>query len=198
MHCFLKFRLAAVAFALAAGMAVAAPGIASAAQANQQWFGYVSNGFGYWLGNPSASADGGSYSGQIHNWQAPSLCLDVPGPSFFQSGYFEPGNPAGAQVQLYNCTGNDNQGWFQLDNRDGSWSYYTVDGTTDYCLDSLAGHHYPGSPVEVYPCNGGNAQKWTIGPGGQLQSVDSPGFCADDRDFGTAPGSQIQLWYCAY
>jgi Ricin-type beta-trefoil lectin domain len=61
-----------------------------------------------------------------------------------------------------------------------------------------AAGHIPASSVEVYPCNGGNAQKSTIGPGGQLQSVDSSGFCADDTNFGTSDGSKIQLWYCVY
>jgi hypothetical protein len=182
-------------------------GIAHAAQANQEWFGP------YWsyLGYPSG---GGSYINHIHNFQAPDKCLEVPGWAFYTDYYVTivEHDASGAQVQLWTCEPQDtdhdwgrNQIWNQHDNGDGSWSYYVTGnstfgppGGTDYCLDSLGGHHYNGSPVEVFPCNYGPSQRWTIGPSGQLQSVDSPGYCADDTNWGTSDGSQIQLWQCAY
>jgi hypothetical protein len=170
---------------------------AAAGQTNQEWFGP------YWsyLGNPSG---GWHYTGHIHNYNATGLCLDVPGPAFFAQGY-EPGDPSGAQVQLWDCEpdnnwnyfANANQQWHQVDNGDGSWSYQVSEGNVAYCLDSLGGHHYNGSPVEVFRCNGGGAQRWTIGWQGQLRSVDSPGFCADAQNWGTGNGTKIQLWWCA-
>jgi hypothetical protein len=52
--------------------------------------------------------------------------------------------------------------------------------------------------VLTYECNGGTAQEWTIGPDSQLQSVDSPGKCMDDKNWGDYNGAQAQLWDCAY
>jgi hypothetical protein len=198
-----KHRWSAIVTSLAllvALIGLAPRGIAHAAQANQMWFGP------YWsyLGYPSG---GGSYVNHIHTFQAPDKCLEVPGWAFFTDYGFEyivEHDISGQQVQLWDCEPQDeqhdydrNQIWNQQDNGDGSWSFYLT-GSTNYCLDSLGGHHYNGSLVEVYPCNGDNAQKWTIGPSGQLQSVGSPGYCADDTNWGTGNGSQIQLWQCAY
>jgi hypothetical protein len=49
---------------------------AHAAQASQQWLGVT----GSFLGN---SSGGGSYIDHIHNLEAPSKCLDVPGSNFY-------------------------------------------------------------------------------------------------------------------
>ena len=193
-------RSAAVmaAVSLAGGVVAAAlPGVASATQANQAWAGtYAGNGYWNYLGNPSG---GGSFVGPIHNFNAGSgMCLDVPGYNFDNS--LDPLFPNGTQVELYSCNGGANQDWHQQDNGDGSWTYKVYDSaaglTSPYCLDSLGGHHYDGLPVEIYVCNGDNAQRWTIGPGGELQSVDSPGFCADATNWGTTDGTPIQLWQC--
>jgi len=187
------------AVGLAGGVVAACPGVASATQANQAWAGTQnSNGIWNYLGNTSG---GGGFRGQIRNFHAGSgMCLSVP-----DSAFNPPfGVPSGAQVELDGCQNDANhadtsQDWIQSDNGDGSWSYsilLTSDLVQDECLDSLAGHHYDGSPVEVWPCNGDSAQKWTIGPGGELQSVDAPGFCADATNWGTTNGTPIQLWRC--
>jgi len=177
------------ALGLAGGVLAACPGIASAAHANQAWAGSQnSNGVWNYLGNTSGA---GAFEGQIRNFNAGSgMCLDVP------ASAYNSGNPGGTQVDLYSCDGGANQLWFQGDNEDGTWSFPMIDGGGFLCLDSLQGHHYDGSPVEVWPCNGDNAQKWTIGPGGELESVDSPGFCADATNWGTTDGTPIQLWQC--
>ena len=187
--------MAAVIFA--GGVVIAAcPGVASATQANQAWAGTQnSNGVWNYLGNTSG---GGSFRGQIRNFHAGSgMCLTAPGLTIA-------GEPTGQQVELDNCEDDTNhsatsQDWSQTDNGDGSWSIWLLlpgDTLNQGCLDSLAGHHYDGSPVEVWECNGDNAQKWTIGPGGELQSVDAPGFCADATNWGTGNGTKIQLWQC--
>lgn len=196
-------RLVAIPIALMAilSFTVLTGGVAYAsAQANQMWFGP------YWsyLGWTS----GETYYGHIHTFQASDKCLDVPGYRFY---YLDSNNnpqetdPSGAQVQLWDCQPNTigydydkNQLWQQQDHFDGSWSYYVSNAKGFFCLDSLLGHHFNGSPVEVYQCNGDNAQRWTIGPNGQLQSVDSPGYCLDDANWGTDNGSKMQLWQCAY
>jgi hypothetical protein len=56
--------------------------------------------------------------------------------------------------------------------------------------------------VGVWPCNGGNNQKWTVDPSGlELQSVSSPGLCADidQATFqGDGNGAQVVLEPCEY
>jgi hypothetical protein len=173
------------AVSLVGGVLAACPGIASATQANQAWAGtQAANGDWNYLGNTSG---GNNFMGGIRNFNAGSgMCLDVPSWGF---------DPSGTQVDLHDCS-TARGVWFQVDNHDGSWSYQMIGGASSVCLDSLQGHHYDGSPVEVFPCNGDNAQKWTIGPGGELQSVDSQGFCADATNWGTTDGTPIQLWQC--
>ena len=202
-----RMRLMAIAVALLAilGFTILHSGVAYASsQATQQWFGpSCGNGCGIYLGWPS----GEWYNGHIHTFNAMSMCLDVPGSQFYGTNGLTTWdlNPSGAQVQLWTCMPDyeeydydKNQIWQQQDNGNGSWSYFVSNLYGNFCLDSLAGHHYNGSPVEVYQCNGDNAQRWTIGPGGQLQSVDSPGYCLDDTNWNPNDGAQMQLWQCSY
>jgi hypothetical protein len=107
------------------------------------------------------------------------------------------GNLFGAAVQLWSCASTWNQLWSQQQNASGSVSYL-IRHNGDYCLDSLMGRHYDGSPVEVFPCNGDAAQRWTRGPSGQLQSVDSPGYCLDATNWGVTNGTRLQLWRCNF
>jgi hypothetical protein len=178
---------------------------------NIEWFGYEdSNGYGYYLGY---SSGGSGYVGNIHTFLAPSKCLDIPGGQFFttgQAGNFNApgGNPTGAVLQLYDCMppigehGNDlNQLWHQVDNGDGSWTYYVDDGpdiagnTYYYCLDSV---NQPSATVEPCVSTGTLSQKWTIGPQGQVQSVGDPGACLQTDSFNGANGDTISLGFCQY
>jgi hypothetical protein len=117
--------------------------------------------------------------------------------------FFE--NPTPTQVQLWDCEPRDaqhgygwNQMWFEQYNGDGTWSF-KVTGAGRFCLDS-EGSQSPGSPVVVWSCNGGNNQKWTLDPSGQqLQSVGSPGYCADIDPLtfqGDGNGAQVALEPC--
>jgi hypothetical protein len=164
---------------------------------------------------------GGSYIDRIHNLEAQPKCLDVPGYAFYNLGFVQNQglvptelDASGAQLQLYDCQPGDanhdfarNQIWNQQDNGDGSWTYF-VTGAQNFCLASLGfrsdplGSQIPniaGSPIEVEPCSGANSQKWTIGPNGELQSVDSVGYCADiDQAIfqGDGNGAQVVLEPC--
>jgi hypothetical protein len=176
---------------------------AHAALASQQWFGVTGN----VLGIPSG---GGSYIDHIHNVEAPNACLDVPGNRFFEYQASNTSIPeldaSGTQVQLFDCEPADgphdfdrNQIWNQQDNGDGTWTYF-VTGAFPFCLDTLGIQNSAGSPVEVEHCNGANSQKWTIGPDGELESVDSQGYCADINQAtfqGGGNGAQVALEPCA-
>src|SRR5262249_61274941 len=50
-----------------------------------------------------------------------------------------------------------------------------------------------GTPVQLYDCNGTNAQQWTVGSDGTLRAL---GKCLDVTFSGTANGTLIQLWGC--
>jgi hypothetical protein len=191
------------------------------AGSDQEWFGAEANGLGYFLG---VSSGGGSYAGHIHTFISSSKCLDVPGQQFFVPGTISTvptfgGNATGAVLQLWDCQPPDgahgydaNQLWYQWDNGNGSWSFYVIDGpdrnnnTTFYCIDSVGGptdrQAGPifGNPVAVVvnPCSGVTSQAWTIGPQGQVQSVNYPGYCLEDPDRDGANGFQVFLGHCAY
>ena len=50
-----------------------------------------------------------------------------------------------------------------------------------------------GTAVQLYTCNGTNAQTWTVGRDGTLRAL---GKCMDVTSAGTANGTKIQLWDC--
>ena len=49
------------------------------------------------------------------------------------------------------------------------------------------------NPVQVYTCNGTNAQQWTVGSNGTLQVL---GMCLDVNGAGTANGTKVDLYTC--
>jgi hypothetical protein len=169
-------------------------------QGNQQWFSDY-NGWSP-LGPLSPT---GTYF-HIHPATAPDKCLDVPGWAFYTHVFDNTEHdPSGTTVQLWDCESADwyhdyakNQQWGQVDNGDGSWSFVVDNFAGEYALDSLGGHNYDGSPVQVFDFNDGFPQRWTIGPDYQLQSVGAPGKCLDDTGYGDYNGVQMQLWDCAY
>nr|BFE57798.1 hypothetical protein GCM10020063_023240 [Dactylosporangium thailandense] len=50
-----------------------------------------------------------------------------------------------------------------------------------------------GTPVQLWQCNGSNAQQWTLGSGGSLRVL---GKCLDVSNGGTADSTKVQLWDC--
>jgi hypothetical protein len=48
-------------------------------------------------------------------------------------------------------------------------------------------------PVQLYDCNGTNAQRWTFGADGTLRAF---GKCMDITWGGRSNGTRIQLWDC--
>jgi hypothetical protein len=197
-----------------AAMMFTAPAASAAPQANQLWFSGYENNSQIWLGNPTdANKNYGAtdWQGKIYNYYS-GKCMDVAWDKLFgNSTGTVSSDPSGTQIEQWTCHSywSPNQEWAQNDNGDGSWSYfvqnnpdienYAANGQPGYwCMDSLGGHNYDGSPVEVFACNGINPQKWTIGPSSQLQSVGAPGKCLDDTNWSTYDGNGLQIWDCAY
>ncbi|WP_078901703.1 ricin-type beta-trefoil lectin domain protein [Actinacidiphila yeochonensis] len=66
-------------------------------------------------------------------------------------------------------------------------------GYAGKCVDVAAAGTANGTAVQLYDCNGTNAQSWTVGSDGTLRAL---GKCMDVTSAGTANGTQVQLYDC--
>src|SRR6201992_2601481 len=101
--------------------------------------------------------------------------------------------PAGyAYSKIFNAiTGSSGSG-----GGSGGGSTSTTGAITGYgglCLDDRGASTANFNPVQVYTCNGTNAQKWTVGSNGSLQTL---GKCLDVYAAGTANGTTVDLYDC--
>jgi Ricin-type beta-trefoil lectin domain len=68
-----------------------------------------------------------------------------------------------------------------------------ITGYEGLCLDDRSASTTPGNPVQVYTCNGTNAQEWTYESNGTIQTL---GECLDVTGAGTANGTLVDLYTC--
>jgi hypothetical protein len=68
-----------------------------------------------------------------------------------------------------------------------------ITGLAGKCVDVAAASSANGTAVQLYTCNGTNAQNWTVVSDGTLRAL---GKCMDVTSAGTANGAKIQLWDC--
>ncbi|GAB3152755.1 lectin [Micromonospora sonneratiae] len=68
-----------------------------------------------------------------------------------------------------------------------------VVGLAGKCLDVAGAATADGTKVQLYTCNGTNAQQWTVTPGSTVKAL---GKCLDVSAGGTADGTRVQLWTC--
>lgn len=66
-------------------------------------------------------------------------------------------------------------------------------GVAGKCLDVASANSANGTAVQLYDCNGTDAQRWTLGTDGTLRAL---GKCLDITDWGTANGAKLQIWDC--
>ncbi|HEY3610681.1 MAG TPA: glycosyl hydrolase [Pseudonocardiaceae bacterium] len=83
------------------------------------------------------------------------------------------------------------QGQIQLPSGGGATGPIT--GFHGLCLDDRASGTANLNPVQVYTCNGTNAQQWTVGPSNTLTVL---GKCLDVQGGGTANGTTVELFDC--
>ncbi|MEU6442982.1 family 16 glycosylhydrolase [Streptomyces sp. NPDC047046] len=69
----------------------------------------------------------------------------------------------------------------------------TIKGIGGKCLDAAAASSANGTAVQLYDCNGTNAQAWSVGGDGTLRVL---GKCLDVPSGSTANGAKLQLWDC--
>ncbi|MGA5731549.1 glycosyl hydrolase [Streptomyces seoulensis] len=68
-----------------------------------------------------------------------------------------------------------------------------ITGVGGKCVDVAGGATANGTAVQLYDCNGGDAQKWTVGTDGTVRAL---GKCLDVTGQGTVNGTRLQLWDC--
>ncbi|RDB27201.1 Extracellular exo-alpha-L-arabinofuranosidase [Hypsizygus marmoreus] len=68
-------------------------------------------------------------------------------------------------------------------------------GNNNKCLDVRGAQFANGTPVQIYDCNGSNAQQWVINKGNTQVQVAGTNFCLDA---GTNPTSGVgmKIWQC--
>jgi beta-glucosidase len=138
---------------------------------------YACNGTGAQVWQPQSD-------GALLNPQS-SDCLEDPGSSA----------TLGTQTEIGTCTGGSNQSWVPADSTSsgGTGATGAVTGYEGLCLDVRGANSANSTPVQVYTCNGTNAQQWTVESNGTLEAL---GKCLDVVGGGTANGTLVDLYAC--
>ncbi|GHJ47745.1 hypothetical protein Cs7R123_50870 [Catellatospora sp. TT07R-123] len=68
-----------------------------------------------------------------------------------------------------------------------------ITGLGGKCVDIAAASSANGTAVQLYTCNGTNAQTWTVGTDGTIRAL---GKCLDVTGGVNADGTKIQIWDC--
>ena len=84
----------------------------------------------------------------------------------------------------------DAAGWLKAPVQTGA---AVQSGIAGKCLDVNGGSNVSGTAVQLWGCNGTNAQLWTAYTGGTLRAM---GKCLDATGQGTANGTKVQIWDC--
>jgi hypothetical protein len=66
-------------------------------------------------------------------------------------------------------------------------------GVAGKCVDVSGAHAANGAAIQLYTCNGTDAQRWTVGTDGTLKAL---GKCADVTAASPANGAKVQLYDC--
>jgi hypothetical protein len=133
---------------------------------------------------------------QSRFWAANVRCLDVPGGNFYQ----------GARIQQWGCNYTNAQKFMINENMINEWWDGTVsiyhNGSMSFCLDVAGASKDNGAPVQLWQCNGTDAQRfqWIATDRSDhflLKNVNS-GKCLDlDGAWDGSPyGSKLQQWDC--
>lgn len=68
-----------------------------------------------------------------------------------------------------------------------------ITGLASKCVDVAAANPNDGTQIQLYTCNGTNAQQWTFPGDGSIQAL---GKCLDIASGGTTNGTRVQLYTC--
>jgi hypothetical protein len=117
-----------------------------------------------------------------------------------QSAIYAPGFPDKSYLDVANATTAD-QGRVQPNtlNRPSSanqrWAYEGVQvrGFGELCLDVPNGNFQSTQKVQLYPCNGGTNQQWSVSPDGRISSHN---LCLDVPNGSNATFNELQIYAC--
>jgi hypothetical protein len=108
-----------------------------------------------------------------------------------------PSNEPVDTTPLFNSSTNScyNPSSFTGGGSSGSGSTVTgaITGYGGLCVDVRGANSANSTPVQVYTCNGTNAQQWTVAAGNTLQAL---GNCMDIVGGGTSNGTLVDLYAC--
>ncbi|MGI5246653.1 lectin [Dactylosporangium sp. CA-139066] len=68
-----------------------------------------------------------------------------------------------------------------------------ISGYAGKCVDVAGANTANGTQIQLWTCNGTNAQNWTVGTDGTIRAL---GKCLDVSGGSTADGAKVQLWDC--
>jgi hypothetical protein len=68
-----------------------------------------------------------------------------------------------------------------------------ITGYGGKCVDVSGANSANGTKVQLWTCNGTNAQTWTVGTDGTIRAL---GKCLDVSGGSTADGAKVQIWDC--
>ena len=127
--------------------------------------------------SPPTTSGGGGSAGPLRGVGS-GRCVDVPNAS----------TTNGTQLQLWDCSGNNNQRWTYTSSKQ-----LMVYGNK--CLDASGQGTADGTAVIIWDCNGQANQQWNVNSNGTITGAQS-GKCIDANGAGTANGTKIIIWSC--
>ncbi|MBT2532770.1 RICIN domain-containing protein [Arthrobacter sp. ISL-48] len=104
------------------------------------------------------------------------------------------GSVAGSPLTLQNSAVDGSQDW-QLVAEPQPQAKTLLGAQSGKCLDLKSFATNDGAVVDIYTCNGGTNQKWTLDTSGQLVNASS-GKCLDVSGQSTSNGAFAQQWTC--
>ncbi|BCW05835.1 RICIN domain-containing protein [Arthrobacter sp. NtRootA1] len=104
------------------------------------------------------------------------------------------GSTAGSPLTLQNSATDGSQEW-QLVAEQQPQAKAVLGAQSGKCLDLKSFDPRDGAVVDIYTCDGGTNQKWTLDASGQLVNASS-GKCLDVSGQSVADGAFVQQWSC--
>ena len=108
----------------------------------------------------------------------------------------------GNKVQIWTANGTAAQNWnFSNVNVVPAGNYNIASQVGGgWCLDVAGAGTANGTKVQIWQCNGTNAQSWRVVPhsagGFELRPANAPNSCLDVTGVSTTDGTQLQIWTC--
>jgi Glycosyl hydrolases family 31/Ricin-type beta-trefoil lectin domain/Domain of unknown function (DUF5110)/IPT/TIG domain len=135
--------------------------------------------------NWGAPGDAASFT--VDSWSDTAVTLTVPQPSG-QNGQWAVTPGTTATITVTTADGSSNATPIAIGASQGP-----ITGYQGLCLDDSNAATADFTPIQVYTCNGTNAQQWSVASNSTLQVL---GKCLDVHGGGTAVGTTVDLYDC--